>query len=85
MSFEKSASCICSLKPTVTLCFSKSSPSAKSTFSYGGSTPAYSYGGNTYNSSGYLANPSRSAQIQARDAGALTNYEASRMGLINRR
>jgi hypothetical protein len=64
---------------------SKPSPSAKSTWSYGGSIPAYSYGGNTYNSSGYLTNPSQSAQIQARDAGALTNYEASRMGLSNRR
>ena len=64
---------------------SKPSPSAKATWSYGGSTPAYSYGGNTYNSSGYLANPSRSAQIQARDAGALTNYEARQMGLPNRR
>jgi hypothetical protein len=82
MSFEKSASC---LKPAATLNFSKSSPSAKATWSYGGSKPAYSVGGNTYNSSGYLANPSRSAQIQARDAGALTNYEASRMGLTNRR
>jgi len=82
MSFEKSASC---LKPAATLNFCKSSPSAKATFSYGGSTPAYSYGGNTYNSSGYLANPSRSAQIEARNAGALTNYEASRMGLTNRR
>lgn len=61
------------------------SPSAKATWSYGGSTPAYSYGGNTFNSSGYLANPSRDAQIQARDAGALTNYEASKMGLSNRR
>ena len=60
-------------------------PSAKATWSYGGSTPAYSYGGNTYNSSGYLANPSHSAQIQARNAGALTNYEAGRMGLSNRR
>lgn len=76
-------------KPNVScsLSFScpSSSPSAKSTWSYGGSTPAYSYGGNTYNSSGYLANPSRSAQIQARDAGALTNYEARQMGLTNRR
>ena len=62
-----------------------SRPVAKSTWSYGGSTPAYSYGGNTYNSSGYLANPSRSAQIEARNAGALTNYEAGRMGLTNRR
>lgn len=82
MSFEKSASC---LKPADTLNFCQSSPSAKATWSYGGSTPAYSYGGNTYNSSGYLANPSRSAQIEARNAGALTNYEASRMGLTNRR
>lgn len=67
--------------------FSKpcSSPSAKSTWSYGGSIPAYSYGGNTFNSSGYLANPSRDAQIRARDAGALTNYEARQMGLPNRR
>ena len=91
MSFEKSASCLSSPKPSVTLNFSRPSvkphaaPSAKSTFSYGGSTPAYSYGGNTYNSSGYLANPSRSAQIEARNSGALTNYEASRMGLPNRR
>jgi hypothetical protein len=84
MSFEKSAFCFRSLKPSVLLDFSKS-PSAKSTFSYGGSKPAYSVGGYTYNSSGYLANPSRSAQIQARDSGALTNYEASRMGLQNRR
>jgi hypothetical protein len=60
---------------------SKPSPSAKSTWSYGGSTATYS----SFNSSGYLANPSHSAQIQARDAGALTNYEASRMGLSNRR
>ena len=72
-------------KPNVSCSFSSSSPSAKATWSYGGSTPAYSYGGNTYNSSGYLANPSRSAQIQARDAGALTNYEARQMGLTNRR
>lgn len=64
---------------------SSSRPVAKSNWSYGGSTPAYSYGGNTYNSSGYLSNPSRSAQIEARNAGALTNYEAGRMGLTNRR
>ena len=84
MSFEKSASCLRIRKPSITLDFSKS-PSSKSTFSYGGSKPAYSVGGYTYNSSGYLANPSRSAQIQARNSGALTNYEASRMGLTNRR
>ena len=76
-------------KPNVrcSLSFSKqcSSPSAKSTWSYGGSRPAYSSGGSTFNSSGYLANPSRDAQIRARDAGALTNYEARQMGLSNRR
>ena len=77
MSFEKSASCLRSRKPSITLDFSKS-PSSKSTFSYGGSKPAYSV-------SGYMANPSRSAQIQARDSGALTNYAASRMGLQTRR
>jgi hypothetical protein len=70
---------------TPSLSFSVSKPCSKSTWSYGGSTPAYSYGGNTYNSSGYLVNPSRDAQIRARDAGVLTNYEASRMGLPNRR
>jgi hypothetical protein len=37
------------------------------------------------NSNGYLANPTRSAQIDARNAGALTNSEAARMGLSNRR
>ena len=72
-------------KPVLSACMNFSSPSPKSTWSYGGSTPAYSYGGNTFNSSGYLANPSRDAQIRARDAGALTNYEANRMGLPNRR
>ena len=47
---------------------------------YGGSNTAYSYGGNSYNSYGYLSNPSRSAMDAARRAGALTNYEAGRMG-----
>ncbi len=44
---------------------------------------------NTYMSNGYrmnsstqtLANPTRSAQVAANNAGALTRYEASRMGL----
>jgi len=56
-------------------------------FSCGNASPksTWSYGGNTYNSSGYLANPSRDAQIRARNAGTLTNYEARRMGLSNRR
>lgn len=70
------------------------SPKPKATFSYGAhlamldpqgkassSRPAYSVGGNTFNSSGYLANPSRSAQINANNAGALTRYEAQQMGL----
>ncbi len=56
-------------------------PIPKATFSYGGSKPAYSVGGNTFNSSGYLANPSRSAQINANNAGALTRFEAQQMGL----
>merc|ERR1719231_1167814 len=55
--------------------------------------PAYTQGngrtyrsnGYTMNSKGYLANPSRSAQIQARNAGALTNSEARSMGLKNYR
>jgi hypothetical protein len=48
-----------------------SSPSAK----------AYVSNGHVMNNSGYLANPSRAAQIQANNAGALTGAEASRMGL----
>lgn len=42
---------------------------------------AYSYGGNDYTSGGYLANPSRDAQIEANNAGALTRAEAESMGL----
>jgi hypothetical protein len=41
----------------------------------------YVSNGYTMNNSGYLANPSRSAQIAANNAGALTRSEASRMGL----
>jgi hypothetical protein len=48
-----------------------SSPSAK----------AYVSNGHVMNNSGYLANPSRSAQVAANNAGALTRAEASRMGL----
>merc|ERR1719498_1732883 len=43
----------------------------------------YTVGGVRYNNNGYLANPSRSAQIAARNAGALTNREARSMGLRN--
>ena len=80
MSFEKSASCFPSLKPTVTLSFSKS-PSAKATFSYGGSKPAYSVGGKTFNSSGYIVNPSRNAQIQARNAESSSKWNYMNMFL----
>merc|ERR1712110_156591 len=45
----------------------------------------YSYGGVRYTNGGYKANPTRSAQIRARNAGALTNREARSMGLRNRR
>ena len=41
----------------------------------------YVSNGYTMNNSGYLANPTRSAQVAANNAGALTRYEASRMGL----
>ena len=50
---------------------SASAPSAKN----------YVSNGYVMNNQGYLANPSRSAQIQANNAGALTRAEASRMGL----
>jgi len=41
----------------------------------------YVSNGFTMNSSGYLANPTHSAQVAANNAGALTRNEASRMGL----
>ena len=41
----------------------------------------YVSNGYTMNNSGYLANPSRAAQVAANNAGALTSAEASRMGL----
>jgi hypothetical protein len=55
-------------------------------FSFGGGarpSPKSTYMSNGYrmNSNGYLANPTRSAQIAANNAGALTRSEASRMGL----
>lgn len=52
-------------------------------FSFGRPSSKSSYMSNGYrmNSSGYLANPTRSAQISANNAGALTRAEASRMGL----
>ncbi len=45
----------------------------------------YVSNGHVMNSNGFLANPSRQAQIQARNAGALTNAEAQRIGLTNSR
>jgi len=45
------------------------------------SAKAYVSNGYVMNNSGYLANPSRSAQVAANNAGALTRAEASRMGL----
>lgn len=65
------------LRPTVSVQFSAPRPK-----SIGGT---YVSNGYTMNSNGYLANPTRSAQIDARNAGALTNSEAARMGLSNRR
>ena len=50
-----------------------------------GNGRTYQSNGYTMNSAGYLANPSRSAQIKARNAGALTNSEARSMGLRNYR
>jgi len=41
----------------------------------------YVSNGYVMNSQGYLANPGRSAQIAANNAGALTGAEASRMGM----
>jgi len=55
-----------------TVNFSFGRPSAKST---------YMSNGYRMNSNGYLANPTRAAQVAANNAGALTRAEASRMGL----
>lgn len=48
-----------------------------------GQPSAKNYVSNGYvmNNSGYLANPTRAAQVAANNAGALTRAEASRMGL----
>ena len=54
-------------------------------WSFGGSTPSYSYGGTTYNRGGYNANPSSSAINNAQRNGALSNYEATRYGIKNYR
>ena len=48
-------------------------------WAFGGSTPSYSYGGNTYNRGGYIANPSRGAIERANNAGALTRSEYNRL------
>ena len=48
-------------------------------WAFGGSTPSYSYGGNTYNRGGYIANPSPSAIERANNAGALTRSEYKRL------
>jgi hypothetical protein len=50
---------------------------------FSSSTDAKNYmsNGHKMNNSGFLANPSRSAQVAANNAGALTKFEASRMGL----
>ena len=45
------------------------------------SSKAYISNGYVMNHNGYLANPTRSAQVAANNAGALTRAEASRMGL----
>ncbi len=41
----------------------------------------YISNGYKMNNMGYLANPTRAAQVAANNAGALTHAEASRMGL----
>jgi hypothetical protein len=41
----------------------------------------YVSNGYTMNNNGYLANPTRSAQVAANNAGALTRAEAASMGL----
>ena len=57
-------------------------PVAKAIAKASPTTTTYTSNGYTMNlSTGFLANPSRSAQIQANNAGALTRSEASSFGL----
>ena len=56
-------------------------PSTSPSASSAPSAKNYVSNGYVMNNQGYLANPSRSAQIAANNAGALTRAEASRMGL----
>jgi hypothetical protein len=44
-------------------------------------TKAYISNGFVMNNAGFLANPTRAAQVAANNAGALTRAEASSMGL----
>jgi hypothetical protein len=58
--------------------------SAAGSYTSKGANPhakAYLSNGHLMNNMGYLANPTRSAQIAANNAGALTRSEASRIGL----
>ena len=48
---------------------------------HGPQAKAYISNGHVMNNAGYLANPTRAAQVAANNAGALTRSEASRMGL----
>ena len=57
---------------TGTVNFAFGRPSAKAT---------YMSNGYRMNTNGYLANPTRAAQVAANNAGALTRTEATRMGL----
>ena len=56
-------------------------PSAAAKPSVAPSAKNYVSNGYTMNNSGYLANPTHSAQVAANNAGALTRSEAASMGL----
>lgn len=61
-------------KPAAVKLSKPSNPSAVSAKNYVSN-------GYTMNNSGYLANPTHSAQVAANNAGALTRAEAASMGL----
>uniref|UniRef100_A0A6C0I5S2 Uncharacterized protein n=1 Tax=viral metagenome TaxID=1070528 RepID=A0A6C0I5S2_9ZZZZ len=70
-----------SFAPSVATHSAAAKPSKPSAAAVKPSAKNYVSNGYTMNNSGYLANPTHSAQVAANNAGALTRSEAASMGL----
>ena len=70
-----------SFTPSVATHSAAAKPSAAAVKPSAVSAKNYVSNGYTMNNSGYLANPTHSAQVAANNAGALTRAEAASMGL----